>query len=64
MKLEIDLDFENIEESNSDDAVRASLDELIELTSEDAKYYVNEFLLERDFKFRSLINFCNTGEFL
>jgi len=64
MKLEIDLDFENILDSDGDDDVLKASACLIGDTIDEVKYYVTEFLLERDFKLRSLVNFCNTGEFL
>jgi len=64
MKLEIDLDVENILDSDSDDAVFSATAKLIGDTVEEVKYYVAEFLIERNKRLSSLVNFCNTGEFL
>jgi len=64
MKLEIDLDFENIEDGDGDDSVISAVIELIDDIEEDIRYRVTEFLVERNKRLRSLVNFCNTGEFL
>jgi len=64
MKLGIDLNFEDILDSDSDDVVLAAAAELTCELIDDIKFHVTEFLLERDFKARSIVNFCNTGEFL
>jgi len=64
MKLNLDLDFENILDSDSDDVVIAEAARLIGDTIEEINYYTTEFLIERDYKVRSIVNFCNTGEFL
>lgn len=64
MKLEIDLDFDNIDdmtlEKHGIDAVYA----LLEDTAWEMMALVQEEIERRRAAMASLINFCNTGRFL
>jgi len=64
MKLEIDLDFENISDLDLEQGVRYAAYELMKEIGGEIIYHIQVEVERRRKATASLVNFCNTGRFL